>query len=93
MLFLLFVSIHSGEFIFVEHVKPRNKYLAAAFAAVQPVHCLIGDGCQLSRDTEATVANAAAWHSVRSARHSIPDESKWALVRVPWAFGVAIKKA
>ena len=79
--------------MFVEHVKPHNKYLAAAFAAVQPVHCLIGDGCQLSRDTETTVAHAAPWASVRSERQSIPDQSKWALVRVPWAFGVARKKA
>lgn len=86
-------SFYSGQFVFVEHVKPPSPVLAAVFSLVQPAHALFGDGCQLCRTTQVTVAGAAPWAAVRAEVHALPETGTWAFVRVPWAFGVASKKA
>ena len=59
-----------GKFIYVEHVQGRNSMHRFAQKAYQPIWNLLGDGCQLCRDTQSAIsaqfAPTKGWANVQS---------------------------
>lgn len=47
-----------GRYLFLEHVRPAHDGMARVFDTINPVWNAISHGCNLNRDTVATLANA-----------------------------------
>jgi len=79
-----------GRFIFIEHVAPSpiGGIWHCLFRVMQPLFNVLGDGCQICRQTETTIRRAASWETVFSFLH-FPPKSR---VPVPWVFGIATKR-
>ncbi len=47
-----------GKLVFIEHVVSRRRWVRALHTAIEPVWKVIGRGCHLTRDTEASLERA-----------------------------------
>jgi SAM-dependent methyltransferase len=47
-----------GRFLFLEHVRARNRFARALQTVLTPLWCRVADGCHLDRDTLSAIAAA-----------------------------------